>query len=246
MSRLFGKVTPQGAKPGLLGRFGPIVGGLLTIIASPFVLLVRAFSFLPYLLSGWWGKRETKHLLFGIPTILLGLVTCFFVVNGKVSGGSQKRGMLYRSAGQAAFAVEEWDKATLFYERAIEMGISDPATKFELAKSAEQSGDNAVKSAVMESLAPADRPVFAPAHLWKAATVLSMQPLNREQVQLAVVHLRHVLALAPKDPLAHGMLGDIYFQLGRYEDAVPLARVYPQHPLSLQQTLNPQQCCWVD
>lgn len=221
MSFLFGKMTPRGVQRGMFGIFGPFVGGLLSILISPFLLLIRIFPFAFRLLGIWWGKREFKHLLYGLPTILVATVSLGFVINGRMLSGSEQRALRYRIAAEKAMLAEDWKKAELFYQRAVEMGIRDPATKFELAKAAEGAGDTPVKVAIMESLAPDQQAVFAPAHLWQATRILRQPQLSQEQVQRAVRHLQHVLALSPESPLANGMLGDVYFQMGVYEQSIP-------------------------
>lgn len=228
MKSLFGKVTPDGVQRGLLGRFGPIVGGLLSILLSPLQLLGKAIPLALHLLGTWWGKREIKHLLIGLPTIAVGIAVVGFILHGKYAGGAQQRGLMYKKAADLAFASSDWERSRLFYQRAVEMGINDSNTKFQLAKAAEKSGDLPVKVAVMESLAPIERPVFAPAHLWQATRVLTVQPVTRERVDLALGHLRHVLALSPRDIAANGMLGDIYFQAGRYDAAIQHLKVAHQ------------------
>ncbi|MEZ6131847.1 MAG: tetratricopeptide repeat protein [Planctomycetaceae bacterium] len=236
MSFLFGKVTPRGAERGMFGRFGPIVGGLLSIVLSPFWLIIRGFPFVLHLIGGWWGKREFKYLLYGLPTIVVGVTAAWFLINGKVSGGTAQRALLYQKAAQLAFKRQAWDQARLYYQRAVEMGISDPAVRFELAQAAEKSGDDAVKVAVMDSLAPETQPGFVPAHLWKAAVLLQGRT-TPAAIELAMTHLNHVVTLNPTNAVANTFLGEIYFQTNRMELSrrhfLKVATLQPKHQMML-------------
>ncbi|GAB5442257.1 MAG: hypothetical protein Fues2KO_26060 [Fuerstiella sp.] len=216
MRFLFGKITPHGVRPGMFGGFGPFFSGLLSLLWAPFRFLGFVAVIGGRVAAGWFGKRQFRYLLYGVPSIVAFAVFGVFLVRGVMYGGSHRADQYANAAAKAAKAGQ-WKEAQLFYQRAIDMGRNERSTRFELAKSAQQNGDLPVKVAIMDSLAPLQVPSFAPAHLWQAVRILNQGTLDRSDVDAATTHLKHVLSLEPNHSIAHGTLGSLYFELGAYE-----------------------------
>ncbi|MBB3206303.1 tetratricopeptide (TPR) repeat protein [Rhodopirellula rubra] len=125
----------------------------------------------------------------------------------------------YVQAGRAASRGNDWSSATLYLERAIELGVRDRDAMFELAIASDRSNDLGRRDAILQKLGPLDKPVHAPAHLWNASRLLSLHPIPKEKLESAEKQLRNTLAVDPSNVNAHGILGDLYFQRGYLEGA---------------------------
>ncbi|MCA9051911.1 MAG: tetratricopeptide repeat protein, partial [Planctomycetaceae bacterium] len=125
----------------------------------------------------------------------------------------------YIRAGMSAYSTGQWEPAKLYLERALELGASDRDLMFSLARAAEATQDKARVVAILQKLAPEGRPVYAPAHFWMATQILNSGTVDRAEIRKAETHLKHILQLNPGHTAAHGLLGDIYFQLGHWEAA---------------------------
>lgn len=76
-------------------------------------------------------------------------------------------------------------------------------------------------AATLRALAPTDRAIFAPAHLWQAIQALSTASPSKDDLEFAQTHLQHTLKLNPDDINAHRLLGEIHFSQGRWQEALP-------------------------
>lgn len=239
MKFLFGKITPHGVQPGMFGGIGPFFSGLLGLLWAPFRFLGFVTVIGGRVAAGWFGKRQFRYLLYGVPSIIAFVVFGVFLIRGVMYGGSHRADQYANAAAKAAKAGQ-WKEAQLFYQRAIDMGRNERSTLFELAKAAEKNGDEPVKVAVMDSLAPVQVATFAPAHLWQAARVLSNQPVPADRIPVVEAHLRHALSLDANNRYAHLMLGELYFQSGKMKLAqnhlTQVIQRSPEHRLMLAKT----------
>jgi tetratricopeptide (TPR) repeat protein len=166
----------------------------------------------------WWSSRHWRCLLWGLPALVVIGFSTYFSLNAAVQTRvelSQK----YVAAGRSAVVSSNWRTATLFLERALELGVRDREVLFDLANAADKSGDEARKIAVLNWLAPDDRPVYAPAHLWRAISALSTSPVPLEKQREAEQQLRYVLQMDSSNVNAHAILGELYFQRGFMDGA---------------------------
>ncbi|MEZ6131850.1 MAG: tetratricopeptide repeat protein [Planctomycetaceae bacterium] len=184
---------------------------------SPFRLLQKSLGWLFTSIGTWWKHRQLKHLLRGIPAVLL-MSGAVYVLIGHRSFSTFQRGQRYLAAADREFNRENWTTAEQFFGRAIQLGINTPDVRFRLAQAAQKSGDTSRMIAILTALAPADRPVYAPAHLWQAMQLLSNA--TAERVQIATRHLKHALLLDPGNRTAHSLMGDLAYQIQDWPSAV--------------------------
>ncbi len=185
---------------------------------APVRWLGQTFVLAGQILAEWWTSRRWRHLIWGSPTVIVMGICAYFVLHATAT----TRGELaqkYLIAGRTATSSGQWKPATLYFERAIELGVRDREALFDLAIAAQKSGDESRKVAVLERLAPDDQAIYALAHMWKAKTALSVSPVPPEKLKLAEIHLRFVLQLEPDHREAHGILGEMYFQRGFMDGA---------------------------
>lgn len=189
------------------------------VVEAPFRLGYFLWTTAIRWVATWWRSRKWRRLLWSIPCLtVMGASAYFFTVDFLAVSGSLSR--KYVEAGNASLRKQEWKPATMYFEKAYELGVRDKRTMFNLALAADNNGDQARKIAVLEILAPPDRNVFAPAHLLRATELLSETPLTEDNLKTAIEQLKRVVAIEPGNEAAHAVLGDIYFQQGFLEGAV--------------------------
>ena len=189
------------------------------IVASPFQWIAMAAVWLGKGIVAWWSSRKWRHFLWGLPAFIMMLLCAFFLM---YSAATTPLGLAtkYSSAGRAAIQQQKWPAALLYLERAVELGLKDRDSMFQLAVAAEQLKDESRKIAVLQKLAPETHAVYAPAHLWKATQILSAPMVTKELGAEAEKHLKYVIQLDAGNVNAHSILGDLYFQAGLWRSAI--------------------------
>ena len=117
------------------------------------------------------------------------------------------------------------DNHIAYYERVLRRSPNDARTYYRLGdafiRKARETGDLAyfarAETALRRSLELAPGQAGALRHL---AYVF----YSRHEFDAAVSHARQAVALDPRDGHAHGVLGDAYLELGRYDDAATAYR----------------------
>jgi tetratricopeptide (TPR) repeat protein len=189
------------------------------ILISPFQWIAMAAVWLAKGIVAWWSSRKWRHFLWGLPAFAMVLLCAVFLMYYAAMtplGLATK----YSSAGRAAVQQQKWPDALLYLERAVELGLKDRDSMFQLAVAAEQLKDESRKIAVLEKLAPDTHAVYAPAHLWKATQILSAPIVTKELGAEAEKHLKYVIQLDAGNVNAHSILGDLYFQAGLWRSAI--------------------------
>ena len=206
-------------KKGWRARFVHAWKFFWSLLFSPFRWLFHAVVFVAKLAYLGWKHRKVKHLFFGLPSlIIVGFV--IYVCLAVVQASPATLGKRYLEAGRSALGSESWPAASLYLSRAVDLGVRDNETLFSIARAAQKSSDISRMESILESLAPADRPGYAPAHLWKANQILAGKVVGKVEAAEAEQQLEYVLQLDPSNPAAHGILGDLYFQAGLWKSAV--------------------------
>ncbi len=212
---------------GLLLLFMPVL-----IFSATIHGLLRGIA---RLAGRWWKSASFQHLLRGIPA----LATLIFVVYLILVIQATPRSELVAAYGEAAneaFADGDFQAATVYYERLSTLDGERDETLARLAVTAQRLGDEDRVMVLLDRLAPLERPVHGPAHLWKAQLLL-LRPLDFETLVLAETQLLHALRADPNTPETHALLGRIYMMLGQSEDAVEhltaAVKDLPQYTLTL-------------
>ena len=204
---------------GPLKRAQVVVKWLCNLLLLPITALVKTAGWLINHAGQWWKDRKLKNLLYGLPALALAGFAIYFVLGHRMSSRFT-RAAKYAAAGEQALREENWGVANLYLGRAIEMGVDNNETRFQLAKAAEKSNDGPRMVAILESLAPDDRAVYTPAHLWRALSILQKNPVVPTEVQVAEKQLTLALELDPGNPMANGLLGDMYYQSRLFDAAI--------------------------
>lgn len=179
-------------------------------------LAINTASFL----RTWWRKRKLQQLLAGLPALLVICVSSYFGIAIATQDEVKIIGEYQRGAN-AALAAKQYAAAKLYLERLLDQHPGDRESLFNLARAAENTHDYPRVASAMRILAPADHPVHGPSHLWQATRLLTQRKVSQQDQRLAETHLLHALTLRESVPMAHDLLGQMYFQLGLWSQAIP-------------------------
>jgi tetratricopeptide (TPR) repeat protein len=199
--------------------FARVWGVVLPALAWPFVAISVGSRWLLDAFVAYSMSRPLRPFLWGLPAFVLFAIAAVVLVQ-LATIRRPDLAQQYLAAGVTASASNNLVAAKLYLERALELGVREPKALFDLVLVSEKLGDESRKRAILERLAPDDRAVFAPAHLWKAGQILGKGEVRKEDAANAEKQLRLVLTLEPENITAHSILGDLYFQLGLMPAAI--------------------------
>src|SRR5439155_15641919 len=111
------------------------------------------------------------------------------------------------------------DRAKLCLQRLALLNAGEPAHVFGLAHCEARLGNATRAWALMQSVAAADRPGYAPAHLWQAQQLMLRGHQSLAQLQLAERHLLGCLETQPQAVEADALLGQLYLARGKPDEA---------------------------
>jgi tetratricopeptide (TPR) repeat protein len=168
----------------------------------------------------WWRSRNFRYLLQGLPALLASLGVAALALHIVLASPEQLVGR-YRHEAQRALKAGDHPTAEKCYERLAILKGDDPEVRYGLAMVAEAQGRPERARALIEPLAPLDRPGYAPAHLWQAKRLLAKADASPQDFRDAEVHLRRALQGQPNEVEAHARLGQLYLAGGRLDQAEP-------------------------
>lgn len=119
----------------------------------------------------------------------------------------------YSDTAREALAARDFATARVACRRLLVLGSeSRMQTLFDLAMALQGLGQGREASALLDMVAPFNRPVYAPAHLYVAKCLMTGTNKTIQTVKLAELQLKQVIALQPDSLEANEILGRHYFQ----------------------------------
>jgi hypothetical protein len=113
----------------------------------------------------------------------------------------------YRDIAQKALDQKDYPTALVAALRLLSFGESfRNESLFKLALAHQGLGQTSDASNLFEMVAPLDKPVYAPAHLFVARTLIARAGQSRQTEDLIVAQLRNVLILDPDSSEAKDLL----------------------------------------
>jgi tetratricopeptide (TPR) repeat protein len=173
------------------------------------------------LIELWFETRPYRLLWWSVPAILLGFawVSLGFVLAFTNPAGTRT---YYSSVADRALANRNYQTARVAANRLL---LSGPASReenlFRLAVAQFGLGQEREGSALLNLVAPLEKPGYAPAHLFAARQLLTQTNVTAQMLRQAEIQLNHALKLEPDSIEAHQMLGRLYFQRRNWDLAKP-------------------------
>jgi len=166
----------------------------------------------------WWVTRRWSVLLRGLPALTVA-VTVVVVAVLAARDSSGRRSLRYQLEAQLAWERGDVERTKLCLQRLALLNPAEPAHVYGLAHCEGRLGNANRAVALMQSIAPADRPGYAPAHLWQARQLMWRGHLSSEQLKLAERHLLSCLEVRPQAAEADALLGQLYLARGQPDEA---------------------------
>lgn len=119
----------------------------------------------------------------------------------------------YQAIAQKALDEKDYPTAIVAANRLLSFGgASRNEALFLLALSNQGLGRTAEASSIMEMVAPLDKPIFAPAHLFVARTLMARAYRSPRMEQTIAAQLHNALALQPDSVEAKELLARLHDQ----------------------------------
>jgi Flp pilus assembly protein TadD len=151
------------------------------------------------------------------------LLTIVIVLLLGIAGSAQRSDVIearYERDAKAAITASNFGTARVCYERLLQRSPNDPALLLGLARSLQGLGQSADAIQMLNRLAPADAPGYAPAQLFMAEQILNAAT-DSKSLKLAETHARRAVEADPGNSEARSLLDRIYANTGRAPIPIP-------------------------
>lgn len=150
--------------------------------------------------------RNAASFWIKVPAILAVLLAAGFCLS-LVMWNPARMQLRYQTISQQALDRKDYTAALVAAERLLSFGdASKNEAIFKMAQANFALGRTATASGLFEIVAPLDKAVFAPAHLFVARILLSRPVQNPSVRQAVLIQLGNVLKLEPDSIEARGLL----------------------------------------
>ncbi len=197
-----------------------ILAALAFWLTWPFFALGNVVGWVTRQAVWFWKARQFRRLLWGTPFLLVVIAWGYLLVASSLNDPRQLE-QQYSEAARTAYMAGNFDIARLYTERVARSRPNDHELMFRLASIYATQGEAGRSEAIMNRLAPADRSVYAPAHLARAQQLLgrAIDEADLAKFQSAQTQLLQAAAADPKNPNVRAALGAAYFRLGWWREA---------------------------
>lgn len=178
-------------------------------------------------MANWWSRREGRYLLRGVPALIAFGGAAFLLVACRFQSSSVIA-QTYLSAARAHEASQP-EVAAMLLERVVTLRREGNETQsqedneilFELASMTQRSGDGARTAVLMRELTDEVGDGYWPAHLEMGKAYQKFRPQTHESFEQARKHFETAISLNKEGPDAYAHLGQLYFNNGRFPQAIP-------------------------
>ena len=152
------------------------------------------------------SKRSATSFWIKLPAILA-IVFCLALGFSFLRWNPAAMSLRYQAIAQKALDEKDYPTAMVAANRLLTFGgASRNDGLFKLALTNMGLGRADEASSIMEMVAPLDKPVFAPAHLFVARTLMARAYRSPQMEQAIAAQLRNALALQPDSVEARELL----------------------------------------
>ncbi len=212
-----GEMDELGNRPPLGNRIWRLT---LQVVFFPFYCIAQLLQFI---ILSWTTTRSLGAFGWGLAPLVIATAMVTAMV---VSGFNEERLALatHREFTISAEESDEYEKAMLGSKR-VQLVADEPQWKNIHAFTLMQAGKTANAEAILEELAPLDRPGHVPSHMYLAQQLQfdhEKDNSRKELLDLALRHLDHVLKLEPENIEAIVRTGRVKQQQGKMDEAVEI------------------------
>ena len=160
----------------------------------------------------WYRALSLRRIWRSLPALIV-IAACAGFAVVLLCSSPVRTSFRYATLVDRALAVHDFETARVASQRRLALGFSSrPETLFKLAESLDGLGDHQEAFAIMNMLAPGDRPGYPPAHLVLAETLLRRGKLTAPVLRAVELHLAYVNELEPRSPIAQSLLKYLHQQ----------------------------------
>lgn len=193
-------------------------------VEQSFGAKLLAFSFLPFgyfvgfllfMIQAWPPSRQGRAFVKGLPAVMAvgGFLLAFLAADYLFSEARRLGDAAARIEYHFSNSPEFPSRALLFAERLVELKPDVPENIYKLGLSRERAGKKSKAFDAMQAIAPKDRALYAPAHIWMSQHYLNSQLLSSmskaKRQDLAMRQLEYAIEVAPLNQAAHFNLAEL-------------------------------------
>ncbi len=214
----------------------------LIILVKRFLLFLTDTAIWPFrtLYSLWLDPSRGRYLIYGLPSIVIGLLAVFAAVYA--STASQDTFIRrYERAKQEAIVNKDWREAITFARKLMELQPENDDVKLELSRILSQDDNEETRQisrtlaeGIFASLAPRESSGHPDAHVRQAQVIL--QTTDRrfspaQRLKMASEHIKMALAVVPEHKDALTVMAEIHNLKGEYQQAEEIyIQLFRDHP----------------
>jgi Tfp pilus assembly protein PilF len=195
---------------------------VLRVVMAPAHFGTWFFGGIWRLFMSWWESRRLRHLLYGMPALIVFGISGYFAAAATFRTRSSISDR-YFAAGRRAFESRSFETAKLYLERVVELQPNDNEALWMVQQAAKETKDNNRYGAILAKLAPEEGGGRPDSHLELAMTILNSGTLTPDDVDRAKKHLNYTVNRTTNDASmskAQALLGDIAFGRGEHSIAI--------------------------
>ncbi len=189
-------------------------------------------------LNAWLTTRNWRHMLWGLPVVMLFLPFAFIFVSARFLGGKSVE-TRYQLASKLAEESGDYEKLNLIQAKLGQLGVATDDTRFRSALKLADEGKYNEAYEMVKPMAPLTSRRYLPAHHWIAQNLLAERlPEPADQInKLVETHLDILEKAQVRDPSLKIMRAAVRARQKKYNEAAallkPLADENPQIHLEL-------------
>jgi len=171
------------------------------------------FAYLWDLTTEWFIQPRWIYLLKGLPALLVAGTIAGLIVSARANVST--RAQTYQKVAREGLAGENYDLSQVAYERLCRDFPTLPEYRYGLAMTALAKKDFERGNAILQEIAPADKPGYNQAHLFLASQHMQFLDRGPEQFVMAENHLLRAIQSQGDSATAQVLLGQLYLRNNR-------------------------------
>ena len=174
-------------------------------------------------------RRSFLTILICLPSVLV--IGTTLVLWGVAASTSHDQLIAsYQREAERTGQAKDHARSGICFERLTSLEPTRKDFQFRLAQELSALGDAELATTLLTRLAPIDEPGYPEAQVWRATRLLQGE-IDRNDLTDAELHLKQAINGQPDNPTARRLLGQLYFRVGRLEEAErQLVQVVQRHP----------------